>query len=125
MKIYFSIVFLLFGCISSPNDNEVKRAIIDFSSKELVIDSVNANERKFISFKIYNRGSKQLNIKEMVADCHCSELRLEKQDVNPGDSSRVDVIYKPILLGPAMQKIIIKSNGSDEDEVVVFRAIVK
>lgn len=79
--IYIFITILLIACKNSTGP------ILVFSTEKIVIDSIAPETKQIFDFKLYNKGDKNLIIKDYISSCECTLLDLKPNTaIEPGDS---------------------------------------
>lgn len=76
-------------------------------------------------FWLHNTGDQELHIDKLIPNCGCTQAPLDKQDVAPGDSARVELIFSSSTFdGPVEKFTQIVSNSTGRAPVLVFHANV-
>ncbi|TFH60906.1 MAG: DUF1573 domain-containing protein [Candidatus Zixiibacteriota bacterium] len=71
-------------------------------------------------FWIHNSGGDTLRISKVTPGCGCTTAPLSKQDIAPGDSARLSVVFDTKnMLGKMIKDVVIKSNDPDKPEAQV------
>ncbi len=141
MKMSFLLYLILFLAISGcKNDNTLKNAAGNVKQSS-VSDSmpkmhipvlfkdfaeVKRGDTLKTRFQIVNRGLKTLNISNYEANCPCIHLNLATTQIEPGDSSSLDVIYlTDTKMGYDEKEISISGNGIPQKSILRVMCIVK
>lgn len=65
-------------------------------------------------FTLTNRGTSYLRIRDIVADCGCTTVEWEKKAIQPGESTRIIVVYDAELLGKFHKSIAVYTNAEEK-----------
>lgn len=76
-------------------------------------------------FDVYNDGSRQVAITDVIASCSCTNASVDKKILEPGDHSKVTVVFDPNYHyeddGRFFRTVVIKSNAQgDTPEVKIW-----
>ena len=99
-----------------------------FSEEIHNFGSLKAGELVSFTFIFRNEGTKTLSITGVDSGCGCTEVKIEKKTIEPGQEGRIEVIYnssgevgrqlKTITLfsnaEPAQKQLFIKANVTNE-----------
>lgn len=81
--------------------------------------SVNA---KFI---IYNRGTNNLIIENVLPDCYCTVSNFSKSPISPNDSTYIILTYDALNIGPFQSSALISSNATNSPQMIFMRGYVE
>lgn len=71
-------------------------------------------------FWIHNSGGDTLRISKVTPGCGCTTAPLSKQDIAPGDSARLSVVFDTKnMLGKMIKDVAIESNDPDKPQTLV------
>ena len=112
------LFFLLFSC----NDNEV----IKIKVLEEIIDigNVKKSGKSIAKFKIVNLGNKELIIKNILTDCHCTVPDWSDFPIKKGDTISINITYDNNVLGFFEQTATLYLKGSSVSPLLIMRGTV-
>ncbi len=113
----FSIVFFCFSFIAAQTIGPV------VSVPKIDYDFSNAPAGTSVehSFVIYNGGGELLTLKDVKSSCKCITATLDKNELVPGDSAHVDIVY--VSSGknrPEDTFVTIKTNDPNNPDLKLF-----
>ena len=76
------------------------------------------------TFQLRNRGSRHLTIREVKADCGCTQVDYPKKSIGGGDKFTISMTYDARLLGHFTKQIAVYRVGSDEPVILKMQGIV-
>ncbi len=95
--------------------------------KEPIFDFGHAPQNSTIShvFWLYSSGTEPLKILDIKPGCGCTKAPLEKDYIEPGDSTQLEIIYSTrYYYGPQSKRPSIKTNEGDVNKYLQFTANV-
>lgn len=134
--IFFSATILLISCnenSKSPQNELIKDTVtysgpakIVFESKNIDLGTLTAGEIIEFSFKVKNEGGKTLKIGEIKADCGCTVPKLEKKNLEPGETQKITVTFDSDgFSGNIFKKITVESNSEEKESELIISALIK
>ncbi|MDD4191146.1 MAG: DUF1573 domain-containing protein [Mangrovibacterium sp.] len=97
--LFISMLLLFSGCrdrtkspVSGPDEN-TDTATFVFQEEFHNFGSLQAGEIAAYSFCLKNTGTKALRIEDAQSDCGCITVEYPKEEVSPGDSVYVDILF--------------------------------
>jgi len=98
-----------------------KYPIISFDSTSIHIPDMIEGDVVDLKFKFWNDGNAPLSIKEVDVTCGCTTPSIPFLDINPGDTSSIDIQYKSVgKSGLQEPEIIVKTNGKPKFTTLAF-----
>jgi hypothetical protein len=115
------------SAVSNKQSNPVQA-----SSSEVVAASwfpttqIDLGERKRNSvvegtFTIFNKGTADLYIENVLPNCHCTVATYSKNKIPAGDSSRIVLKYDSSLQGVFQSSAIVSTNASPSPTILILR----
>lgn len=115
----FSVVVVFFSCTSIVEPTFV------VSLDEVYLNNAVMGKNNIIQFMVYNQGNATLKIEGIESGCKCTTPKVEHLQIEPGDSTKVEVIYRPSLSGPDMQTVTLWSNSKGSPHLITIKAMVQ
>jgi len=117
IKKVFSLVFIFFSLSIAQTVGPV------VSVPKINYDFSNAPAGTSVehSFVIYNGGGETLTLRDVKSSCKCITAALDKNELVPGDSAHVDIVY--VSLGKARPEdtyVTIKTNDPNNPDLKLF-----
>jgi len=105
-------VFSAFGCIALLADNPV----IALEGKDtLDFGTFPANTHQSGTFKILNKGDAVLKIINLRKTCGCAAVKIDKQEIKPGDSATLTAeVLADSISGPFSKNLYVESNDPNQ-----------
>jgi len=95
------------------------------SEEEFEFGYVPQNSRITHIFHLYSKGDDSLKIIQVVPGCSCTQTPLKKQELAPGDSTELEIIFDTrSYQGGVNKSPLIKTNEGPPDKNVRFHAEV-
>lgn len=95
----------------------LSESLIDVGERKLH-SAVNA------SYVIYNTGSNDLYIQNVVPDCHCTVAVFFKKRIEPNDSSIITLDYDAAQPGAFQSSAVVTTNSSQPNTILIFRGFI-
>ena len=76
------------------------------------------------TFELRNKGSRHLTIREVKADCGCTQVDYPKKSISGGEKFNISMTYDARLLGHFTKQIAVYKMGSDEPVILKMQGIV-
>jgi len=104
----FKIVVALFLAATA---HLLAQPVISVSDSSLAFGDVYRDQQVTRDVFVFNRGNSDLEIRSVDSPCGCTTTKLEKNNIPPGDSSRLSIVINTsILLGNVHKYVLIVSN---------------
>lgn len=111
--------------VEPPTDIARKGPQIEFDSVEFDFGEVVPRAKAVGRYTVKNAGDAPLEIKEVQKCCGAS-LNWSKKNLQPGESSELEVKYSFVLVGAIKKNLYVASNDPDKPRVTLtFKANVK
>jgi hypothetical protein len=138
IKIFIVLIVLSlsFACSNSPkgdsslnvtseNSNEKKYSDLQFREDFFDFGSIVQGEVVSHTFHFHNAGNGILIIKDLVPDCGCTEPKIEKKSLNPGEESYVEIIFNSKgWAGSQYKSVTLRTNSPNREKSVTIKANV-
>ena len=90
---------------------------------------VDVGERKLhsaveASYVIYNTGSNDLYIQNVVPDCHCTVAAFSKKRIAPNDSATITLDYDAAQPGAFQSSAVVTTNSGQPNTILIFRGSI-
>ena len=72
-------------------------------------------------FTVYNVGTNNLLLQNVMPDCHCTGAVFSKKAIKPNDSSEIILKYNSSILGVFQSSAEVTTNTSDSPIILIFR----
>ena len=72
-------------------------------------------------YTIYNKGTTDLLITDVLPDCHCTVASYQKTSISPNDSSQIILKYNPAVPGIFQSSAIVSTNVSSSPTILILR----
>lgn len=76
------------------------------------------------TFELRNRGNRHLTIREVKADCGCTQVDYPQKSISGGEKFTISMTYDARLLGHFTKQIAVYRVGSDEPVILKMQGIV-
>lgn len=121
--IRFSTLLLCYLCAcSNPFVN--KNAQIVFSTREIDLGNLSANDTIKCHFDFHNPGKYPLIIKEVKTSCRCIASEWPRKSVDPGDHEKIKIKLKNSEEGIFIQYIQVYFNGDYSPVILIIKGKV-
>jgi mono/diheme cytochrome c family protein len=85
------------------------------------VGTVETDSKVPAMFVLYNKGGKTLRISDIQTSCGCTVAKISKQNIAPGDFTKVHVeMDTSIKLGKVRKEITVSSNDPDRPKLTLF-----
>jgi len=134
--ISITVLFIIISCNNTPKVNPVDNT----SSKEgdqkkypdLKLDedffdfgSIVHGEVVSHTFHFHNAGNDVLIVKDLIPDCGCTQPKIDKKVLKPGEESSVEVIFNSKgWHGSQYKSVALRTNSPIRDKSVTIKANV-
>jgi hypothetical protein len=131
-----SVLSLFFACGNSPksdsktevtfeNAKGEKYSDLKFSEDFFDFGSIVQGEVVSHTFHFHNDGNDVLIIKDLIPDCGCTEPKIEKKSLKPGEESSVEVIFNSKgWAGSQYKSVTLRTNSPNREKSVTIKANV-
>ncbi len=111
---------------SSVSDSTVKRfAYLKFREDFYDFGTIVQGEVVSHTFYFYNAGNDVLIVKDLIPDCGCTKPKIDKETLNPGEESSVEVIFDSKgWHGSQYKSVALRTNSPIRDKSVTIKANV-
>ena len=133
----FLVLSLFISCNRTPKQNdEAKSDTTNQPSKEKYAEleyiedffdfgSIVQGEVVTHTFRFRNAGNDVLIIKDLIPDCGCTQPKIDKKVLEPGEEGSVEVIFDSKgWYGSQYKSVAIRSNSPIRDKSVTIKANV-
>lgn len=129
---FFMMALVLVSCNSgqkkestSAKSDESGVAKFVFSEEIHNFGSLKAGEVVSFTFQFRNNGTKTLVIGDVDSGCGCTEVKIPKKIVEPGQDGQIEVIYNSAgEVGKQLKTITISSNAEKPKMLLFIKANV-
>lgn len=117
---YLLVVFLFLQC-----SNKEKSAIIKFEKEKLEFIDLEKGEKFHAEFIFHNVGDAPLKIENITADCGCTEILYDKEEIKPNLKGKISVVYDSKSdLGSILKTIAVRSNSNPRLHILYIEGTV-
>jgi hypothetical protein len=132
----FLVLSLFISCNTTPkqevstNGDTSKSGKEKYAELEYIEDffdfgSIVQGEVVTHTFRFRNSGNDVLIIKDLIPDCGCTQPKIDKKVLNPGEEGSVEVIFDSKgWQGSQYKSVAIRSNSPIRDKSVTIKANV-
>ncbi len=98
------------------NESPSKEAntTITFNTNEIDLGKISRTEKARIKFTIWNTGKNIVRISHIDLSCECLNIENEITEINPGDSTCLNIIFHPDDIGKFQREILLYGNFTGE-----------
>lgn len=131
------VIFILFGlmlvscssgtpkALSTGKSDESGVAKFVFSEEIHNFGSLNAGELVSYTFIFRNEGTKTLIITGVDSGCGCTEVKIARKSIAPGEEGKIEVIYNSAgEVGRQLKTITLLSNAETPQKQIFIKANV-
>jgi len=130
------VLFYIFACSSTPkidpivrtsseSSKEKKYPELKFSEDFYDFGSIVQGEVVSHTFHFQNAGNDVLIVKDLIPDCGCTQPKIDKKILNPGEESSVEVIFDSKgWHGSQYKAVAVRTNSPIRDKSVTIKANV-
>jgi hypothetical protein len=104
---------------------EIKSTTIRFSKSLIDVGERKLHSKVTASFVVYNTGSNDLYIQNVLPDCHCTVASFSGKPIVPNDSSVISLKYDASQLGVFQSSSVVTTNTPDPNTLLVFRGSIE
>lgn len=120
MKRYVLTISLMFALILSYSAAQPKLEIIGGDTYDWKDVKPNDSPVK-TDIQIKNTGNKKLNINEVKPSCGCTSAPLDKNELEPGESTVIHIkLNLPTNSGPVTKTVYISSNDPQQEKKILY-----
>lgn len=136
LPISMLVLFILFSCsgqpkvesdvnASSENSGDKKYPDLKFVEDFFDFGSIVQGEVVSHTFHFRNAGNGVLIVKDLIPDCGCTQPKIDKKILKPGEESSVEVIFDSKgWHGSQYKSVALRTNSPIRDKSVTIKANV-
>ncbi|MFN2458943.1 MAG: DUF1573 domain-containing protein [Chitinophagaceae bacterium] len=120
MKKIFTLTSLLFVFLAGNAQSEAKPAdVIELKEIEYNFGKIPQGKPVYHFFEVINKGALPLKVDNVLTSCGCTTPEWSKDDVAPGQSTKIKVGYNAASPGPFEKSITINYNGNQTKQIKI------
>lgn len=104
------------------NESPSKEAntTITFNTNEIDLGKISRTEKARIKFTIWNTGKNIVRISHIDLSCECLNIENEITEINPGDSTCLNIIFHPDDIGKFQREILLYGNFDSSPKLLTI-----
>lgn len=104
------------------NESPSKEAntTITFNTNEINLGKISRTEKARIKFTIWNTGKNIVRISHIDLSCECLNIENEITEINPGDSTCLNIIFHPDDIGKFQREILLYGNFDSSPKLLTI-----
>lgn len=125
-------LFIAFSCNNTANNQENNKKIItgepkiEFNETEFDFGEIIYGEKVSYQFKFKNIGKGKLKITETIAECGCSTVRIDKNNITANQASYIEITFDSKgFHGLQIKKVEVFTNASKQPINLIISANVE
>ena len=90
------------------------------STNEIDLGKISRTEKAKIKFTIWNTGKNIVRISHIDLSCECLNIENEITEINPGDSTCLNIIFHPDDIGKFQREILLYGNFDSSPKLLTI-----
>lgn len=101
--------------------DEETSTTITFNTNEIDLGKISRKEKQRSKFTISNTGSNILKIEHIDLSCECLKIENEISEINPGDTTCLNIIFHPDGTGMFQREILLYGNFDSSPKLLTIK----
>ena len=97
-----------------------RNTTITFNTNEIDLGKISRTEKAKIKFTIWNTGKNIVRISHIDLSCECLNIENEITEINPGDSTCLNIIFHPDDIGKFQREILLYGNFDSSPKLLTI-----
>lgn len=104
----------------NESPSEEANTTITFNTNEIDLGKISRTEKAKIKFTIWNTGKNIVRISHIDLSCECLNIENEITEINPGDSTCLNIIFHPDDIGKFQREILLYGNFDSSPKLLTI-----
>lgn len=104
----------------NESPSEEANTTITFNTNEIDLGKISRTEKARIKFTIWNTGKNIVRISHIDLSCECLNIENEITEINPGDSTCLNIIFHPDDIGKFQREILLYGNFDSSPKLLTI-----
>jgi hypothetical protein len=110
-----------YGANSKINNHE----LIKFDKVLHDFGTIKQGAEAKCEFTIINNSKTPINISDIENSCSCIKVIYSNNEIKPGESLKIEVVYDSKRTGPINKQITVKANNSFSDQTLTLKGFIE